>query len=144
MMTSLTSSVCTAFISRLHDYMIVYIWGGILLQGTKDSSILGLPGTFQDPIHLLKAFGDNINNIMLQWQMAPGRILCAIATVAFVAAVCYALQTATASSLSSQSSFPVSASLPIANSDMARPWTIFHLPSEQVTGKLNITPFGVE
>ena len=110
--------------------------------------------------------------------MAPGRV---IATVAAFSGVCYALQTARASSLSSQSSFPVSASLPIANSDMFRPckgkseesegkhiscvadyvmlkerqrneflvmvgwlnlstWTIFHLPPEQVTGKLNITP----
>ena len=40
-----------------------------------------------------------------------------------IASVCvYALQTARASSLSSQSSLPVSASLPIANWDIERPW----------------------
>ena len=68
-------------------------------------------------------------------------------------AVAYALQTAIASSLSSHSSFPVSASFPLAKSDMARPWsenqlginalrnirqtwTIDHFPFATVTGKL--------
>ena len=157
-MTSLTSSVCIAFISRLYEYMFVFI-------SREEYYYKGQKTLLSICWRLLE--------ITPAASLVPGR------TITTFSGVCYALQTARASSLSSQSSFPVSASLPIANSDMFRPckseesegkhiscvadyvmlkerqrneflvmvgwlnlstWTIFHLPPEQVTGKLNITP----
>merc|ERR1719245_1005690 len=57
--------------------------------------------------------------------------------------LCEEREEAMASSLSSQSSFPVRDNFSLAKSESWSPWTMDHLPSLIVMGKLNMTPTGV-